>query len=132
MTIVSENGSETASVTDVPAKRGRGRPRKTATTEPEEVEPPAKKARGRHRKATATAEPEEIIVVAEAEVTAKKPRRSRKTVSPVVEIEASPAAILSTPVDARIEDAALAAVIKKEIDEGAEAEVEDEATPVSL
>jgi hypothetical protein len=117
VTIVSENGSETASVTDVPAKRGRGRPRKTATAEPEEVEPPAKKARGgRTKKATATVEPEEIIVIAEEETVAKKPRRSRKTVSPVVEIEASPSIVLGAPVGSRVSNDALVAAIKAELD----------------
>jgi hypothetical protein len=132
VTIISENGSETASIAEVPAKR-RGRPRKTATAEPEEVEPPTKK-RGRPRRtATATAEPEEIleiIEVVEEVQPVKKPRRSRKAVTPVVEVPSSSSISLGTPVLSPGSSKHGQEAVKEEVDQGAEAEVEDEASPV--
>jgi len=131
VTIVSENGSETASIAEVPAKR-RGRPRKTATAEPEEVEPPAKKPRGRARRtATATAEPEDIIEIIEVVEEVKKPRRSRKAITPIVEVPAS-SSIAGTPVQPPSTSKRSRSSKREEVDDGADAEVEDETTPVSI
>jgi hypothetical protein len=130
VTIVSENGSETASVAEVPAKR-RGRPRKTATAEPEEVEPPTKKPRGRTRRtATATAEPEDIIELIEAVEEVKKPRRSR-AITPIVEVPASSSIALGAPVAPPSTSKRSRSTKREEVDDGADAEVEDETTPVS-
>jgi hypothetical protein len=64
--------------------------------------------------------------VIEEEEVVKKPRKSRKTASPVVEVPASSSVVLGLPVAAQAE----VIVAKEEVDAGAEAEVEDEATPV--
>lgn len=123
ITVVSENGSETASVAEGPAKR-RGRTRKTTTVEPDaqelEDEPPAKKRRGRPKKeSTATVEPQEKE---QRIVTPKKPRGSSR-ITPVVELPAADSAvILGSPVGPFVKD---------EADAGDEAEMED-FEPVSL
>lgn len=131
--MVSENGSETASVADAPAKR-RGRPRKTITADleqdtPEAQEPPAKKPRGRPRKTeTATAEPEDAAPAAPA----RKPGGSgRRNITPVVEVPIN-AVTLGSPLTPKSKLPDLPQVsAKEEVDEGEEAEIEDEPKRVS-
>lgn len=138
ITVVSENGSETASVAEkaAPAKR-RGRPPKKAPvaqapielpddSEDElaevEPEPPAKRPRGRPRKATI--EPE-----AEIKPLKKARANSRQVATPVVEIPPATSA-RATPIEQYTGYAIRDAVKQEEADAGAEAEVEDEPTPV--
>jgi hypothetical protein len=133
VTIVSENGSETASIAEVPAKR-RGRPsRKTATAEPEEVEPPAKKPRGRTtRTATATVEPEEeTIQVIQAPEPVYKSRKKRP-VTPVVEVPSSSSLIQASPADPPSTSKRSRSTKREEVDDGADAEAEGETTPVCI
>lgn len=99
---VASDGTETASVTSVPAKRSRGRPRKTIPTvvdetiqavtliseEPTEPlpEPPVKRSRGRASRA-ATGVEVEIEVSPPVPAPTKKPKAGRKSEAQPVPIE---------------------------------------------
>nr|XP_019005557.1 uncharacterized protein I203_02413 [Kwoniella mangroviensis CBS 8507]OCF69018.1 hypothetical protein I203_02413 [Kwoniella mangroviensis CBS 8507] len=99
---VSENGDEAPAV---PAKRPRARSRRTTTIDPEVEEP----------------------TIAAAEPPAKKPRasaRSRKSVSIEPELK-------KTTTTQRRSRKAAVPIQEEDADDGVEAEVEDEATPVS-
>jgi hypothetical protein len=65
-------------------------------------------------------------------VDVKKPRRSRKAVTPVVEVPSSSSAILTSPARPPSTIKQSRIVKQEQADDGADAEVEDETTPVRV
>jgi len=82
---------------------------------------------------TVAAEPEEdIIEVIEVVEEVKKPRKSRNAVTPVVEVPSSSSLGLATPVEPPSTSKRARIVKMEDMDQGADAEMEDETTPVSI